>query len=435
MSVLAELPAGLRALADPDVGIVPFLEECMAGPDEPRLARFSCELADGIETIGADLGHTSGLGGAGRTQVDAAAAAIGEAVERYSASALPADRLVLATAGELGPAAVPAETFALFAESQHRQAGFPFARPTPELRLRWVDGIDLETGELAWLPAELVYLSDVVGPGEPRLAYSTSSGLACAGSRDRALASGLLELLERDAFMLTWALRLAPSRLALGGRDDLGRLDARLFAPTGVEYAALDLSRFHRVPTVLGVVRAPGSIGALGVGSAAAPEIGRAWLKALAEAFACRSAARRLALVDERRLEPEELTSFEDHIRFYADADRAATADFLLASDETTEAADVEPLGASGNDLVELLVSRIRAAGSRCYAVDVTAPDVRDAGLCVIRTLAPALCPLDVVQRARFLGCPRYWDMASRDPLTAHIRTEDDLNPDPHPFP
>ncbi len=77
----------------------------------------------------------------------------------------------------------------------------------------------------------------------------------------------------------------------------------------------------------------------------------------------------------------------------------------------------------------------MRAAGSGCYAVDVTAPDVRAAGLHVIRTLAPGLCALDVVQRARFLGCPRYFDVAAKDRLTAHIRTEDDLNPDPHPFP
>ncbi len=435
MSALAAVPASLQSLADPDVGIVPVLEECMAGTDEPRLARVSCELGDGLESIGTDLGHASGLGGAGLTLAEAAAAAIGEAVERYAASAVPVERFVLATAAELGPAASTPESFGLFAAAQYDRPGFPFARFTRESRVRWVDGTDLETGVPAWVPAELVYLSDVVLRGEPRVAYSTSSGLACADSWERATTSGLLELLERDAFMLTWSLRLSPPRLSLAGRPDLERLDHLVFAPAGLEYAALDLSAFHDVPTVLGVVRAPGGIGALGVGSAAAPEIGRAWRKALAEAFACRSAGRRLALLDgDRGLEPDEITSFEDHIRYYADPDRAEAAGFLIGSTATVEAADAPHL-AAGAGLLDELVARVRAAGSRAYAVDVTPPDVRAAGLHVMRTVAPGLCALDVVHRARFLGSPRYLDVAERNQLTAHVLSVDDLNPDPHPFP
>ena len=39
------------------------------------------------------------------------------------------------------------------------------------------------------------------------IAYSTSNGLAAGPDRESALAAALLELVERDAFMLTWNTR------------------------------------------------------------------------------------------------------------------------------------------------------------------------------------------------------------------------------------
>jgi len=50
---------------------------------------------------------------------------------------------------------------------------------------------------------------------------------------------------------------------------------------------------------------------------------------------------------------------------------------------------------------------------------------VREAGLCVMRAIAPRLIPLDVRHDARFLGGAR---------LRAACRFSE-LNPDPHPFP
>ena len=101
----------------------------------------------------------------------------------------------------------------------------------------------------------------------------------------------------------------------------LVELERRFFVPAGLTYSAVDLSAFHGVPSVLGVVRAPsGFPGALGVGAGTAPTVERAWFKALAEAFAARSAGAKLALLEPRAYGPqgEGVGTFEDHIRYYA---------------------------------------------------------------------------------------------------------------------
>jgi ribosomal protein S12 methylthiotransferase accessory factor len=435
-SLVADVPPRLRGLVSPYVGIVPVLEELLAAPDEPRLVRVSCETGRGEEVIGSTLGSTAGMGGAGLSRAAALGAAIGEAVERYSACYVPHERLVEATAAELGPAALAPDAFALFHGSQYEQPDFPFVPFTAETRLRWTSGTDLATGLSVWVPADLVYLSTPGGAGR-RIAHATSNGLACAETAATATERGLLELLERDAFMLTWSHRLSLPRLDWSGDRRLEALDARFFAPTALDYAALDLSAFHALPTVLGVVRAPGSGGALGVGAAAATSVERAWWKALSEAFASRAAGRRLAQVRPDRIlaaDGSSIVSFEDHIQFYSSDENSARADFLTASRTTRPTTAVAGVPGGSGLLVEL-VSRIARAGSRAVAVDVTAPDVREAGLSVVKTVAPGLCALDVAHRARFLGGPRLRDASKKATLTDRLFELDDLNPDPHPFP
>ena len=364
---------------------------------------------------------------------------MGEALERYAATFVPHERLVLASARELGPEAVAPDRFALFSDEQYASPGFPFRPFTRDARVPWVDGYSLPDRRRVWLPAELVFLGNASVPGLARIGYATSSGMACAETVDEAVARGLCEVLERDAFMIAWANRLSLPLLDWSTDPRFVARDRRLFAVTGLAYAAIDLSAFHDVPSVLAVVRAPDGVpGALGVGAGTAATVGRAWWKALSEAFASRAAGAKLALLyPERHYGPlgAGVVSFEDHIAYYADAAHAAAASFLDASEERQLIGAVRPLeGYSPGERVAALCTRVQAAGSNAYAVDVTSPDVRELGLSVTKVLAPELCSLDVPHAARFLGGRRLYSAPEhlglrKGPLKGEI------NPEPHPFP
>jgi len=432
--MIGALPPRLRRAVSPATGIVRTLEECLASGAEPRLFRAACEITGSDRLLGSSLGHCAGIGGSGATRAEAAAAAVGEALERYSASFVPHDRLVVATARELGAPAVVPERFALFSEHQHATPAFPFRRFTADTRIAWVEGRSVPDGAPAFVPAELVYLGNA-SVGERPIGYATSSGAACAESRRRALERGLCELLERDAFMILWAARLSLPLLDWSVSPELVRLDARYFAPTGLDYAAVDLSPFHGIPSVLGVVRAPrGFPGALGVGAGTAATVERAWFKALSEAFGARAAGAKLTLVEPRAYGPfgEGVRTFEDHIRFYADEARAEAAAFLDAGDRRTSATDVPPLA---GEALAVLSDRVAAAGASAYAVDVTSPDVVELGLVVTKVVAPELCALDVVHGARFLGGRRLYHAAATLGLREEPLADDAVNPFPHPFP
>jgi ribosomal protein S12 methylthiotransferase accessory factor len=291
-----------------------------------------------------------------------------------------------------------------------------------------------------YLPAQLVFMPWERRIGEEvRIGHATSSGLACAASLEEAVLTGLLELVERDAFMLVWHNRLSLPLLDWSCDPGIVRLDRRYFATSGIRYSAVDLSVFLDVPTVLGVVHGePGSLGALGVGAASAPCVETAWRKALAEAFSVRRWVRDRAYEEPGRLgrPAAAIQTFDDHTLYYADEQRAGRAAFLDGSSERRDTRAVAPLeGENVLEHIEAVCRRLEHHAHTAYAADVTSPDVAAAGLRVVHVLVPELCALDVVEGARFLGGRRLYEAAFEAGLVPRRLAPADLNPDPHPFP
>jgi ribosomal protein S12 methylthiotransferase accessory factor len=431
--------SALSLVESAHLGIVRGVVDVLAAPDDARLFQRLAVVAATRRLGEEQLSSPSG-GGYSSDPQQARLAALGEAIERYSATAyVPEEELVLATADELGPDSVAPDRFALFAPEQHAQDDFPFEPFTRSTRVRWARGRRVRDGALAYLPAQLVYLPRA-SACETAIGYATSNGLACGPTFESALVAGTLELLERDAFMITWAARLAHPKLDWTTSPSLRAFARRHLAPTTLRFETVDLSRFHNVPTVLAIVSADGRTpGELGVGAAAPATAEEAWRKAVAEAFAVRSAARSLLRRHpERRFEPDfgDVETFEDHIRLYADAEQARAAAFLSSSSDVRSVADVHPLdGETPVDLLGGILERLARHGLELYAVDVTSPDVEEAGLRVVRAVVPELCPLDVEHRARFLGARRLRETPFELGLVVAPLAFADLNPDPHPFP
>jgi ribosomal protein S12 methylthiotransferase accessory factor len=428
----------LRTLVSSYTGLVHSIGPTLSMPDDTRLLQISSVIADTDALIGQSL--DKGGAGAAPSRDAAFAAAVGETVERYAACYTDEADALVTTATAVGPEAVDPTRFALFSAAQYADPGFPYAPFTRNTPVAWVRGFSLPDGKPALLPAQLVYLGWRLQGGEERIAGSTSNGLACHETFEEAAATGLLELLERDAFMITWKARLALPRLVWHGDEALERFARRYLAPSRLSFSAVDLSRIWEVPTALAVVRSsvPGEA-PLGIGACSSRTIQEAVWRALDEAFRVRSWARALRLLDpdgRRTPDPNDIRTFEHHIAYYARPEHADRTRFLDQSDVETNVRYVPPLDEiAAADVVGAICARLRARGSSAYAVDVTSPDIRAAGLHVVKVVAPELCALDVEHRAQLLGGARLYE----EPVRLGLRTErldfHSLNPDPHPFP
>lgn len=427
--------ARLDDAVSPLVGIVTHTLSTTSTTDETSLPNCACELASGRRTLGV---ATVEYGSGAHPDVSRArAAAIGEAVERYSGMFVPHDDLRVTTARTLGSGAADPSRFALFHDEQHAQPRFPFVRFTLDTPTEFVEGLSLSDGAPTYLPAQLVYLRQ---PGLcPPIAYSTSSGLACAPTFGEAVLAALLELVERDAVMLAWKCRLSLPLLDWSDDEPLRELERRFFEPTGLRFDLVDGSRFLDVPIAIAVVHGPpGSRAALAVGAGAGASVGDAWVKALSEGFGVyRWLGREAASTPERPVpDPRSIETFDDHMLFYSRHEEAALASFLTESRERIPTGVVSTLaGDTPGQQTEALAARLRDRGLTAYAVDVTSPDVRELGLSVARVVAPELCALDVSYRAQFLGGQRLYTAAHEVGLLAAPLELEQLNPLPHPFP
>ncbi len=431
--------ARMKTFVSPYSGVVSRLHEILGEPDDARLAYIACEMASREPTVGSRFEIAAG--GAHYEREGAIAAALGEALERYSGTCVPRDA-VLASAAEIGPEAVAPERFALYSEGQYAEEGFGFEPFRSDTKVRWVKGISLPDRAPAYLPLQLAYImrpGEVVA-GEAPIAPGSSNGMALATGPDEAILGGLLELLERDAVMLTWSGRLSFPRLDWSSDPGLLERERRHFAPTGLVYGAVDMSAFFGVPTALALLRGPAAGPVrFGIGAASAVDMHTACDKALRECFQMQPALKSdLRANPDRGVEPGfgDIEEPADHLYFYSRPENQPQLDFLDSSERVRDIADVPAIeGSDPGAQVEAICRRLSSRGVSAYAVDVTSADVRAAGLRVMRVISPELQPIDFPHRERFLGGRRLYRAAHELGLRERPLEPVELNPYPHPFP
>lgn len=395
-------------LVSPDVGLVHRLDDGLTGYDHPRLApAFAQSCA--LQPV---FGVTQQIraGGLDTDPVAARRAAVGEAIERYSACSIPRSRLRFARAAELGGDVV----------------GPAWLRAPGDVAVTWVPGTRLSAvgcGAPAWVAASRVYLQHVHDPAP--VVAATSTGLASHPDPWQALHAGLLEVIERDAVMMTWLTRApaTPLRTPLRWRTDRG---AHIRFDRAIErYFLFRLASPVDVPVVFALALGGQGQPGLAVGAAASLDLARACRSALIEAAqTLRWAATMLASGRGVVQDPAAFEDFDDHVAYYLDPSRRGAVDFLLESDLPPMDVELDTARPQldPEDTARTVLRHLSAAGLASYAVDVTAPDVRSAGVWVVRALVPDLYPL-------LLGA------ATRRPAHPRLAAEVPVNADPHPFP
>lgn len=336
------------------------------------------------------------------------------------------ERLRLADAG---PGGVAPEHCHAYLPDQRADPAFPLAPLGPDVETGWIHGWDLTGRAPCRVAVDLVVRNHT----PDAVAAANSTGAACHTDVRRAIVNGILETVERDAFMLAWLLRRSmPPVASAAGDPDPGAIRAS-FARLDLDLACVDITSDLGIPTVLGVLRDRRDPDLLLVDMVADTSGRRAMAKLQRELaqFASHPLAVPGCLVNActHDGDPDAVRNFPDHAAFYQRADRHALVDFLTASTETSRR-DWVTVGSDRGPGEELaaLVGCLGARGYRVVAVDCTPPLLRDRGLHAVKVLIPGLQPLHAGHRLRALGGTR---LQSFLPATADAGA---LNPWPHPF-
>lgn len=347
----------------------------------------------------------------------------------------------------LGDEALDARTCGLYAEEFYQDNPY-LTRFTPDTEVSWVWGYSLRDDRPILVPEVLAYYH--TPPVQARFVQETSNGCASGGSLEEAVYFGLMEVVERDAFLVAWYGRAALPEIdpQTSFRPETRQMVDRL-AMYGYQARFFDTRITFSIPIVTAVaVRRDGGLGTLCFGGGASLDPEAALTAALCEIATDAVKLRLRAGADEARLRPmmDDFTlvrGLHDHPLLYGLPPMARHASFLLdrvpgrSPDPLRDRFEgVPPPSADLLDDLWRCVTEVTAAGFDVIVVDQTLPEQRDLGLHTVKVIVPGLVPIDFGwQRQRAPLLPR-----TRTALRVAGRRDRDLRPDeihtaPHPFP
>jgi ribosomal protein S12 methylthiotransferase accessory factor len=395
--------------------------------------------------------HTFMWGGHASNYRRSAAAAMIEASERL-AGFLPRSRSVTVfdSYANLGPDALHPEACGAYDEGAAEESDPGFVRFSPDLKVHWVWGYSLTRQSPVLVPEQLVYYCDFQRP-EPLFVYGSSNGCATGTSLEEAILHALWELIERDAFLISWFGRLPLRRIdpwSCRTRETLFLFDR--LEHCGYEPLLFDMRLDLDIPAVMAVARRRDrGLGHLLFAAGCSLDPEAAIQSALCETasyisdFPART-ERRLTHLKELASDFRRVRKLDDHAAIYGLPAMASHASFLLEAtverslDETyAEWPSEHPYGTDLRADVQFVIDRLARVGlGEVIVVEQTSPEQRREGLYTACVIVPGLVPIDFgFHRRRYMTLPRMFSV----PATAGFRhaplTRDEINPAPHPFP
>ncbi|GAV12995.1 TOMM precursor leader peptide-binding protein [Paenibacillus sp. NAIST15-1] len=333
----------------------------------------------------------------------------------------------------------------LYAKDQYERSDFPFKSFDPERPIDWVWGYSFLQERPILVPEQLAYYSSGCGHG---FVYETSNGCALGGSLEEAIFYGMLEVVERDSFLMTWYARLPLPRLDLRSVQDreLNWMTERLETVSGYELYLYKSTMEHGIPSVWALAKNKKERGMNLICAAGAH---------LDPIRAAKSAIHELAgmlltVSDkfeenreqyERMLhDPYQVVQMEDHSMLYGLKQAEERLDFLLNDDRPMqtfeEAFEPTSWNADLTDDLKAMLLVFRQLNLEVIVVDQTTPETLRNGLHCVKVLIPGMLPMTFGQHLiRLTGLDRVLRIPAELSYSPEPLSPEQLNPYPHPFP
>ena len=369
--------------------------------------------------------------------------AVGESIERYCPAHFKYEDFTLAAYNDLNCEAVHPADFALFSEKQYAEPDFPFSLPTASTPLRWVSAYSISHDRPVLVPASFVYIPYYSDPlYEPLTHNPISTGLACGSNLAPAICKAILEVIERDAFMIMWQNQLPCSRIDLSTVNDpfiQSILNELHVLP--VECQAYLIPSDMEVPMIMVLLRnttghSPHTV----IGMSAELNPSKALILALEEVCLSWLGMGRY-VIGKTDYKPakdyKDVNTLILHALAHAvDPDLGKSLEFINPSGKLIPFQDVQNVSDENMvNNIQTLVDKLKEKDLNVVVKDLTTVDVDEAGFKVIRVVVPGMQPLDNNHAHRYLGGTRLYEVPCQMGLRKQPIAEENVNPYPHMFP
>lgn len=333
----------------------------------------------------------------------------------------------------------------LHEKDQYKKPHFPFKRFNPNEPMNWVWGYSFLQERPILIPELLAYYS--LGNGEG-FVYETSNGCALGGRLEEAIFHAIMEVVERDSFLLTWYARLPLPRLDLSSANDkeLQLMVHRIGEVAGYDLHFYNSTMEHGIPSVWAIAKNRRSKGVNLICAAGAnPDPIRAVKSTIYELAGMMF--RHDEKLEENRQkyewmlqDPFAVRNMEDHGMLYGLREAEERLNFLLddARPLRTFAEEFKepPENTDFKDDLQEILNRFRQLNLEVIVVDQTTPITKRNGLFCVKVLIPGMLPMTFGHHlTRVNGLKRVLTVPIQLGFMKKPLSFEQLNPYPHPFP
>jgi ribosomal protein S12 methylthiotransferase accessory factor len=426
----------LPLLLDEETGIIGLLEEMPRQTDMSDIFYYKATVANtGI--IGGLQDDFPVTAGTSLMRDRAIAKAVGEAIERYCSALYSTSEMIWGTYGELKSPAIHPDQCILFSREQLKSQGFVIHPFTPTTPVWWTGSINLISGHPILIPACFIYCPYQIDKAqmEVQICENMSTGLAAHLTFEAATLNGIMEVIERDNFMLTWSFKISHPRIDLNSLNDSHLNLIKQFKRVGYTINILYAVFETGIPTIISVMRGNNKGNVPLIVSCAThldPTLGVTKSLeelALMERFCKRAMITPSSIRSEKS--GKEVIGLLDHIFYWLNPKHLHHADFLTLSDCKISLQDLlsRSKGYAHSDLNEVS-AHLHTFGYEIYVADITTPDIDSLGMKVVRVFIPDLMPLNKSHRHVAFGSKRFTAFREK----AKVKLNTTINSIPHPF-
>ena len=290
-----------------------------------------------------------------------------------------------------------------------------------EAKYYWKEVTDEITGLKKFIPAQLVYLSEMF-KNEILIREQISTGTAIYTNKNQALISGTLEVLERDAYMTAYLNKKEIKKINNDNKEIKELID---YLNRYELYPHIfDITNDLAVPSVMTITLDYTGIGpAVNVGLRSDFCYKNAIIGSLMESIQCRRITRLMKETNPNKIITEDdVNDLSNRYLYWYDVSKIKDLEFWLSTNNTISLSKLEEKNIDQEMGFNYIKNKLSNLGYNIFSADITWDEVRNAGFNVSKIIIPELQPLYLNEKLKCLYSKH----------GGNIRDDSTLKP--HPF-
>lgn len=324
---------------------------------------------------------------------------------------------------------------------------------TENTKFRWTLAQSLISNKKIYCPTQLLsafYFSNNVRTlsrptrKEPMLRWSVTTGIATGRCFEEALTKGILEVIERDAFMITYLNKLSPPILDL---ENISNQDSDLkkilksFRRYDLEVFLIKAPSDFPANVILSIIIDHTSIGpAFTMAASADFDLKTCILDSLSECLSIRLASRKHL---NKNLFDENNITREGRVQYWAKSENLPKIDFLLRGEKINidllkesntfnkHLFNQDQLKKYYRNKLKILIRELKKHNYEACYIEMTPKKVKALGLRCMNVIIPDLQPLHLNETFPYFYGKRLGEV----PKKLGYKSSESINRIPHPFP